>query len=99
MIDVETAKSSLHVIGNHEDALIQLYIDNAVSFIEAHCSRKIVEFPTDKPEEMELDGVLRQAILQLVGMFYRDRESQDFGDGGAPNRTIMDRLLWTKKRF
>lgn len=99
MIEVKIIKEALNIIGNDQDQLITLYRDNAVSFIERHCDRKIVTTDTDKPEEMKLDGTIKQAILQLVGTFYRDREAQPLGGGGSPYATIIDRLLWTHKRF
>lgn len=99
MIDLDLLKKQLYIVGDHEDNLLTMYRDNAIAFIEHHCDRKIVSTDTDKPEEMKLDGVITQAILQLVGMFYRDREDQPLGEGGAPYKSVIDRLLWTKKRF
>lgn len=104
MIDLELMKKHLYVIGDDDDELIQAYINDAISYIEHHCSRRIVDVDPPEgevhpPEVMQLDGTIRQAIFQLVGTFYKDRENQNLGSGGSPYHTIIDRLLWTKKRF
>lgn len=99
MVSLELVKAQLYVIHDHDDVLIQHYIDSAKEFVERHCDRKIVDSPTDKPEEMQVDPLIKQAIMQLVGEFYAKREAQPLGSGGVPYETVVDRILWNYKRF
>ncbi len=96
MIELSLVKTHLRVDYDDEDALIQGYLDAALTHVEQHCDRVLVETPV-LPEEMGLTKDVQQAALLLVGHWYENREAVASGLVEVP--LAVGRLLWYRKRF
>jgi uncharacterized phage protein (predicted DNA packaging) len=96
MIELSLVKTHLRVDHGDEDALIQGYLDAALTHVEQHCDRVLVETPV-LPEEMGLTKDVQQAVLLLVGHWYVNREAVASGLTEVP--LAVGRLLWYRKRF
>ncbi|WP_122679945.1 head-tail connector protein [Pseudomonas viridiflava] len=97
MIELSLVKAHLRVDHDAEDDLIQGYLDGALSHVEMHCDRVLVEGVPVIPEQMGLTKDVRQAVLLLVGHWYENREA--VGSGLTEVPLAVERLLWYRKRF
>lgn len=102
MVDLELMKQSLNVFGSHHDALIQHQMMAAKSYVERHIDREIL--PEDYEGEVTeaqviIDPTLTQAIMQVTGFFYANRENQEYGKLGGAASSVVDRLLIPYRRF
>ncbi|WP_010216645.1 head-tail connector protein [Pseudomonas syringae group genomosp. 3] len=97
MIDLSLVKAHLRVDHDAEDDLIQGYVDGALSHVEQHCDRVLVEGDPVLPEQMGFTKDIRQAVLLLVGHWYANREAVGAGLTTVP--LAVDRLLMYRKRF
>jgi len=99
MIDLALVKSHLRVDGTEEDALIQTYIDAAISAFEAWTNRKLV---TVLPETVENHLVITKAIEQgallLIGHWYANRESVAVGVS-VSEMPMATKSLWMPHRW
>ncbi|WP_062381985.1 head-tail connector protein [Pseudomonas abietaniphila] len=98
MIDLALVKEHLRVDDDLDDVIIGAYLNAAVSYVQQHCDRRIVEAPLSD-DQMALTDDVQQAILLLVGHWYANRE--DVVVNATANRVPMgvEALLWTRKRF
>lgn len=99
MIALDLVKTHLRVDGAEEDALIEGYIAAALSHVEQHCDRVLVEDSPVLPEQMTLTKDVQQAVLLLVGHWYANREAVVIGTITSEVPLAVDRLLWYRKRF
>ena len=102
MVDLELVKQSLSVFGNHHDDLISHYIEAAKGFVEKHIDREVLSEAPDeelREDQVVIDATIKQAIMQLTGFFYLNRENQEFGGYGPSAVSVVDRLLIGYKRF
>ncbi|MBI6798663.1 head-tail connector protein [Pseudomonas syringae] len=97
MIELSLVKAHLRVDHDAEDDLIQGYVDGAVTHVEQHCDRVLVEGDPVLPEQMGFTKDIRQAVLLLVGHWYANREAVASGLTSVP--LAVDRLLMYRKRF
>ncbi|WP_278400449.1 head-tail connector protein [Stutzerimonas kunmingensis] len=99
MIDLALVKSHLRVDGTEEDALIQAYIDAAISAFEAWTNRKLV---TVLPETVEnhllITAAIQQGALLLIGHWYANRESVAVGVSVA-EMPMATKSLWLPHRW
>jgi len=76
VVDIEAAKAHLNVTDDADDTLIQAKIDAAEAHVE-----KILGFTlaTGFSGSTAVPNDVREAILQLVGHFYENREASLVG--------------------
>ena len=102
MVDLELMKQSLNVFGSHHDALIQHHMSAAKVYVERHIDREILgsDYEGELTEgQVIIDPTLTQAIMQVTGFFYANRENQDYGSMGGAASSVVDRLLIPYRRF
>lgn len=98
-LDMERVKKQLDVLRTDQDELISGYIASALSYIEQHCDRRLVEGEPADDSEMALTPDLEQAALMLVAHWYANREAVSPDGRGAEVPLGVDRILWLRKRF
>lgn len=74
IVNVETLKAQLRIDFNDEDTLVERKIAAAQDHIERHLGFKIEEeYPSEVP------AALVEAVCQLVGHWYENREATAIG--------------------
>lgn len=99
MIDLALVKSHLRVDGAEEDALIQAYIDAAISAFEAWTNRKLVAALPDPVENhLLITKSIEQGALLLIGHWYANRESVAVGVS-VSEMPMATKSLWLPHRW
>lgn len=99
MIDLALVKSHLRVDGTEEDALIQAYIDAAISAFELWTNRKLVAVLPDPVENhLLITKSIEQGALLLIGHWYANRESVAVGVSVA-EMPMATKSLWLPHRW
>lgn len=102
MIDLLTVKAHLRVDGPDEDALIQLYIDAAISAFEAWTNRQLIDparaLPDPADNALHPNAGIQQGALLLIGHWYANRESVVSGAITA-EMPMSTRALWMPHRW
>lgn len=103
MMSLALVKNHLRIFIDSEDGLLEQYISAAKSYVERHCDIEVV-YSLEPGQVLTERQVLyapdiQQAMLQLIGFWYVNREAQAFGSVSQDAMNIVDRILWTRKRF
>lgn len=98
-MDLALVKDQLRIDHDHEDTLIQQYIDAAEAHVEQHCDRVLVDSDPADESQMAFTPDVQQAILLLVGHWYANREAVVVGQTSQQVPLAFERLLWYRKRF
>jgi len=102
MIGLSVAKEHLRVDGDEEDALIQLYIDAAISTFETWTNRTLVDpaqpLPDPLGNALHITPSIVQGALLLVGHWYANRESAISG-AITTEMPMATRALWMPHRW
>lgn len=98
-MDLALVKDQLRIDHDHEDALIQQYIDAAKAHVAQHCDRVLVDADPVDESQMTFTPDVQQAILLLVGHWYANREAVVVGQTSQQVPLAFERLLWYRKRF
>lgn len=99
MIDLALVKNHLRVDGAEEDALIQAYIDAAISAFEAWTNRKLAAALPDPVENhLLITKSIEQGALLLIGHWYANRESVVVGVSAA-EMPLATKSLWMPHRW
>jgi len=99
MIDLALVKSHLRVDGTEEDALIQAYIDAAISAFELWTNRKLVAALPDPVENhLLITKSIEQGALLLIGHWYANRESVAVGVS-VSEMPMATKSLWMPHRW
>jgi len=81
------------------DALLEGYVAAAVSHVEQHCDRRIVEGSPVDDGEMAMTPDVEQAVRLLVGHWYANREAVVVGEVSTQLELGVERLLQYRKRY
>lgn len=99
MIDLALVKSHLRVDGAEDDALIQAYIDAAISTFELWTNRKLVAaLPETVENHLLITAAIQQGALLLIGHWYANRESVVVGVSAA-EVPMATKSLWMPHRW
>lgn len=75
LVDLETAKSHLNLMGSSDDGVVARYVDAAQSWLESKLGYIISERYSDRP----VPSSLYQAALLMTAHFYANREASVVG--------------------
>lgn len=102
MIDLATVKEHLRVDGGDEDALIQGYLDAALSTFETFSNRTLLApeaaLPVPPGNALVMSKSIRQGVLLLVGHWYANRETAAVGVTVA-DLPMGTQALWRPHRW
>lgn len=101
MIELGVVKQHLRVEGDHEDALVGVYLAAAVDAAERYLGRKLYvdQVPVDQVPEDEEQGLvitpsITAAILLITGHLYENREEVVTGTIATRLPMTSESLLW-----
>ncbi|WP_313415914.1 head-tail connector protein [Stenotrophomonas sp.] len=98
-LDLELVRKQCNFVADVDDALLRQYVAAALSHIEQHCDRRLVEGEPAGPDEMKLSPDVMQAALLLVGHWVANREAIVVGEVSTEVQFGVERLLWYRKTF
>lgn len=98
-LDLDLVRAQCRIDDTIEDPLLEQYIRSAISHVEMHCDRVLVEGEPEGPEQMVLTDDVKQAILMLVAHWAVNREAVVTGTTSAQVDLGVERLLRYRKRF
>ena len=98
-LDLELVRRQCNIVADVDDILLQQYVAAALSHIEQHCDRKLVEGEPAGQDEMRLSPDVMQAALLLVGHWAANREAVVVGEVSTEVQFGVERLLWYRKTF
>jgi len=96
-VTLEEAKKHLAMDHDEDDSLIQIYINAASNAVQNYMTGSTgIELHPEHPDVMPVPPVVKQAVLLLIGDFYKNRESKtddpvigvEYGFGHLP-RTVI----------
>ncbi|WKL53333.1 head-tail connector protein [Pseudomonas kielensis] len=102
MIDLPIVKAHLRVDHDDDDALIQGYMDAALSAFETWTNRTLVDPSESLPDPVGnallMSKAIKQGALLLVGTWYNSRESVVVGTITA-ELPMATNALWKPHRW
>ncbi len=96
-LDLALVREQCRIVDEVSDRLLQSYIDAALTHVQMHCDRILVEGEPSSEDEMGLTADVRQAVLLLVGSWAENRSA--LGEVTSEIALGVSRLLWYRKRF
>lgn len=98
-LDLGLVREQCRIDDEVSDQLLQSYVDAALSHVQMHCDRVLVEGEIAGPEEMGFTTDVQQAVLLLVGHWAANREAVVTGTISTAVDLGVASLLWYRKRF
>lgn len=98
-VDMELVRKQCNIVADVDDALLQQYVAAALTHIEQHCDRKLVDGEPVGPDQLKLEPDVVQAALLLVGHWVSNREAVIVGEVSTEIQLGVERLLWYRKAF
>jgi uncharacterized phage protein (predicted DNA packaging) len=96
MIELGVVKQHLRVEGDHEDALVEVYLAAAVDAAERYIGRKLYvdQVPEDEEQGLVITPSITAAILLITGHLYENREEVIAGTTATRLPMASESLLW-----
>lgn len=96
MIELGVVKQHLRVEGDHEDALVGVYLAAAVDAAERYLGRKLYadQVPEEEEQGLVITPSITAAILLITGHLYENREEVVTGTIAARLPMASESLLW-----
>lgn len=102
MLDLPVVKANLRVDHDDEDALIQGYMDAALSAFETWTNRALIDpeepLPDPVGNAMHMTKAINQGALLLIGHWYNSREAVVIGAIVA-ELPMATNALWSPHRW
>jgi hypothetical protein len=103
MIDLDVVKAHLKVDHDDEDALIQAYMDAALSAFETWTNRKLIDPAGVLPDPVDNALLMTPAIMQgallLIGQWYVYREPVVSSNTQISELPMATSALWKPHRW
>ena len=96
MIELGVVKQHLRVEGEHEDALVGVYLSAAVDAAERYLGRKLYadQVPEEEEQGLVINPSITAAILLITGHLYENREEVVIGTIATRLPMTSESLLW-----
>lgn len=95
MIELGVVKQHLRVEGDHEDALVGVYLAAAVDAAERYIGRKLyVDQVPEEEQGLVITPSITAAILLITGHLYENREEVVTGTIATRLPMTSESLLW-----